>query len=43
MEVSSGRTRHAQHVRAEIQGKEAMESTGAEEARESVESRQQQG
>jgi len=36
MEGSSGRTGHAQCVGAEIQGKEEMEPTGAEEARESV-------
>lgn len=36
VEVHSGRTGHGQHIRAEIQGKEGMESPGAQEARESA-------
>lgn len=40
---SSGTTGYAQHMRAEIQEKEGMGSTGAEEARESAGCRRQQG
>lgn len=36
MEVLSGRTGHGQHMRAEIQGKEGMESPRVQEARESA-------
>lgn len=43
MEVSSGRTVHVHHVRAELQSNEGMDATGAEEIRQSAESRQQQG